>query len=822
MFVHPSVHTRLARMLVTQLVNRRRGTRPTPARVRARVELERLEDRCLLSGGPTITEFPLPASGGSVPNGIVAGPDGNVWFALDSGSIGMINPTTQVITEFPDPGANPEDIGIAAGPDGNLWFTDAGDNAIGTINPTTHIITKIAIPTANAYPYEITAGPDGNLWFTELDADQIGQINPKTHVIREFPVPTGGVEPWFITAGPNGNLWFTEAASLKNVGEINPTTDAVNEFPMPATHGGIGIASGSDGNLWIGDGDGEVGQVIPTSGVITEFNVPGNNPVWAVASGPDRDLWFTENLSGSIGQFNVTTDVATVYSIPYNGSVPGFITAGPDGTIWFTDQGTGSIGVVTLNADYLVVTRPAPATLIAGTPFGLAVEAEDSSGNLDSSFNGTVTVALASNPGNATLGGTLTATASNGVATFSGLTLTTAATGYTLQISATGVDSAATNAITVTPAAASKLVIETQPSATATAGQAFATQPVVEEVDPYGNVETGDNSTVITAELSSGIGPIQGTTTATVSGGVAAFTDLADNTAETLTLKFLGGGFTSASSSSVVISPAAASKLVVVTEPPQTAIAGQAFTTQPVVYEEDQYGNLETGDSSTVVTASLDGGFGPLQGTVTATVSGGVARFAGLADDRAEAIALTFVGGSLTSAVSSTIVVTPAAASQLVIQTQPSATATAGQAFVTQPVIDEEDPYGNRETGDNSTVVTATLSTGAGPLLGATATVSGGVATFTSLADDKAETISIQFQSGSLTGPISSSVVVSPAAASKLVIQTQPSATATAGQTFAVQPVIEEEDQYGNREIGDDSTVVTAALASGAGPLQGR
>ena len=75
----------------------------------------------------------------------------------------------------------------------------------------------------------------------------------------------------------------------------------------------------------------------------------------------------------------------------------------------------------------------------------------------------------------------------------------------------------------MTPAAASQLVIQTQPSATATAGQAFATQPVVEEVDQYGNLETGDNATVVTAALFSGAGPLQGTTTATVSGGVATF-----------------------------------------------------------------------------------------------------------------------------------------------------------------------------------------------------------------------------------------------------------------------------------------------------------
>ena len=50
------------------------------------------------------------------------------------------------------------------------------------------------------------------------------------------------------------------------------------------------------------------------------------------------------------------------------------------------------------------------------------------------------------------------------------------------------------------------------------------------------------------------------------------------------------------------------------TEPSATATAGQAFSTQPVIWEEDQYGNLETADSSTVVTASLAPAPGRLQG----------------------------------------------------------------------------------------------------------------------------------------------------------------------------------------------------------------
>jgi hypothetical protein len=84
----------------------------------------------------------------------------------------------------------------------------------------------------------------------------------------------------------------------------------------------------------------------------------------------------------------------------------------------------------------------------------MTVEAEDSSGNLISPFNGTLTVALASNPGGATLGGTLSATASNGVATFSGLSINKAGSGYALEVTASGLGGAVSSAITVNPSAA--------------------------------------------------------------------------------------------------------------------------------------------------------------------------------------------------------------------------------------------------------------------------------------------------------------------------------------------------------------------------------
>ena len=185
--------------------------------------------------------------------------------------------------------------------------------------------------------------------------------------------------------------------------------------------------------------------------------------------------------------------------------------------------------------------------------------------------------------------------------------------------------------ILINPAAASKLVIQTQPSAGATTGQALATQPVIGQEDSFGNVETNDNSTQVTASLSSGSGPLSGTTTVTVKSGVATFSNLTDDKAETIALEFTAGSLTVGPSTSIAITPIA-NRIVIHTEPSTTATAGQAFSTQPVIYEEDQFGNVITTDNSTVVTASVSSGPSPLQGTTSVTMTGGVATFTNLAD----------------------------------------------------------------------------------------------------------------------------------------------------------------------------------------------
>ena len=307
----------------------------------------------------------------------------------------------------------------------------------------------------------------------------------------------------------------------------------------------------------------------------------------------------------------------------------------------------------------------------------------DPFGNVDTSFSGPVTVALASGSGG-TLNGTLTVTATDGVAT-----------SPTSSDTTSGSDLARRHQRHPLDRQHGCYHGHCQPGGGQQAGRSrrnrrrrrrrdsrSPTSRSIYEEDQYGNLVTGDNTTVVTAILASGAGRSRARPPPPSPAAWPRSPTWTTTTAETITLEFTGGDLTSSPDVPIVVSPAAASKLVIQTQPSSTATAGQPFA-DPArhLHEEDQYGNIETGDNSTRGHGVAGQRHRAAPGTTSVTAVGGVATFTGLGDNTAETITLTFSGGGLTAGPSNPIVVSPAAASQLVIQTQPSPTATAGQAF---------------------------------------------------------------------------------------------------------------------------------------------
>jgi len=186
------------------------------------------------------------------------------------------------------------------------------------------------------------------------------------------------------------------------------------------------------------------------------------------------------------------------------------------------------------------------------------VTVQDALGNTVTSATTSITLAITSGTGTsgAALGGTLTRAAVAGVATFGDLTIDKVGAGYTLTATATGLTSATSSAIAVSPGAAAKLAFTVQPSE-AVAGAAISPAVQLTVQDALGNTVTSATTSIVLA-ITSGTGTsgaaLGGTLTRAAVAGVASFADLTVDLAGTgYTLTATATGLTGATSSAFAI-----------------------------------------------------------------------------------------------------------------------------------------------------------------------------------------------------------------------------------------------------------------------------
>ncbi len=449
----------------------------------------------------------------------------------------------------------------------------------------------------------------------------------------------------------------------------------------------------------------------------------------------------------------------------------------------------------------------------------MTVTIEDKFGNLIPTYSGTVAVALSSNPGKTTLGGTLTATVANGVATFSGLSINKVATGYTLSVTSGTLTAVLTSAIAVTPSTATQLVVTTQPPASVTAGAAISVKISAE--DQFGNVATAFTGSVTAALANNPSGTtLGGTLTVSAVKGVASFTTLAVDLVGTgYTLQATTTGLPAAVTSSFNVVPAAP-KIVITAQPPASVTAGSTFGLTVTI--EDKFGNLIPNYSGSVAVAlSSNPGKTTLGGTLTATVASGVATFSGLTINKTgNGYTLSLTSGTLAAVITSAIAVTPSTATQLVVTTQPPASVTAGAGFAL--TVTAEDKFGNVATAFTGSVTVALDSNPTGTTLGGTLTLTAvkGVAAFTGLKLNLVGTgYTLQATTTGLTTAVTGALSVVPAAASQLVVMTQPPASVTAGTEFGFAVVAE--DKYGNLVTSFTGNMTVAIGVNPGGSILG-
>jgi hypothetical protein len=474
-------------------------------------------------------------------------------------------------------------------------------------------------------------------------------------------------------------------------------------------------------------------------------------------------------------------------------------------------------------ASILVFTQqPTSETAGVGITPAVQVTARDGLGNTATAFTGTVTVAIGTNPNGGTLSGTSALAATAGVASFPGVSIDKAGTGYTLTAAATGLTGATSTAFNITAAAATTIAFQAGNGQSATVATAVATDPAVIVTDQFGNPVQGINVTFTVTGGGGTIAPASPATVGTGTNGIAALTSWTlGTTAGTNTMTAASGTLTNSPLTFTATATPGTATTLVFTQQPTNATAGVGIAPAVQVTARDAHGNTATSFTSNVTLAiGTNPGAATLLGTTVVAATAGVVAFPGVHIDKSgTGYTLTATAASVTTATSTTFNITAATPSTIAANSPTNQSATVATAVAVDPSVIVRDAFSNPVQGVS---VTFTVTAGGGsisPVSPATLTTDGnGVATLTSwnvgtAAGTNNNTLSAA--SGSLGGSLvvfTASATAGPVSAAQSSVSAVPGVITASTGSSASTVTVTVHDQFNNPISG--ATVVLSSTGS--------
>ena len=294
----------------------------------------------------------------------------------------------------------------------------------------------------------------------------------------------GGTKLLFVQQPTNAvagtNISPSITVRVTNASNTTITTDNTTQITLAiSTNPGGGTLAGTVtrtvvngvatfNNLWI-DKTGTGYQLTATSSPVLTSATSSTFNITAAA---------LDHLSISPTPSTITAGSSRTYTVTgfdvYNnsrGTVPAGLSISPNGSCGATSCTATVAGSHTVTATFGGKTVTASLTVVAGAPdrlsFGqqptntrrnrtispsITARVLDAYGNVVTSNNSVVvTIAISTNPSGGTLSGTKVRTVSNGVATFSGLSINRSGNGYRLRVTSPSLSSATSASFNITP-----------------------------------------------------------------------------------------------------------------------------------------------------------------------------------------------------------------------------------------------------------------------------------------------------------------------------------------------------------------------------------
>ena len=351
-----------------------------------------------------------------------------------------------VVLSFDQPESNHNGGWIGFGNDGYLYISSGdggggGDNhgTVGNGQNLNTLLGKILRLNVATQPYSI---PTGNMTGSG--------VRPEIFAF-------GVRNPWRCSIDrANGNLWIGDVGqNAREEVSFGPAGVGGRNYGWRRYEGfldyntGTPLSNGIPHTPPVVDYARGTGVAIVGGNVYRGNAIPSLRGTYFYADYSSRRYFsFTAGAGTATNQQEITTQINP------NNRVGNPSSFGEDanGEIYICDRSNGRLHkIISTITSTQVAFISQPSTVNVGAAITPAVQVaiQDASGNTVTSSTAMVSLAIAANPGGATLGGTVSMAAVSGVATFNNLSLNNAGTGYTLRATSTGLTAATSTAFNV-------------------------------------------------------------------------------------------------------------------------------------------------------------------------------------------------------------------------------------------------------------------------------------------------------------------------------------------------------------------------------------
>lgn len=218
------------------------------------------------TGDITVYEMPNPETVRD-PHTLVFDDAGDLWFTVQfSNYVGRLSPSRDGeigLIEVPTARARP--YGIVLDSTERPWFVEFGSNKIGMIDPATLRLFEYPLPDPEAGPRRIALTSDDMIWYVDHDRGYLGRMDPVSHEVVEWKTPGGSASrPYAMAVDDEDRLWFFETNPSPNrlVG-FDPETESFFSVTELGSGGGTVrnmVFDPTTRNMWFGTDTNYVGR----------------------------------------------------------------------------------------------------------------------------------------------------------------------------------------------------------------------------------------------------------------------------------------------------------------------------------------------------------------------------------------------------------------------------------------------------------------------------------------------------------------------------------------------------------------------------------